>query len=488
MVRLTSDGWLGRRREIMRVVGLVSAALVLLAARGEAQGDSLEPASSIRLGVVRFYRPDGSTRVRVFAEVPQRRLVADNAGKLRYRVNVTVKDSAGLAITSEWWNQSAQRVPGAETATGLEMLEFALAVPGVYRLTLTVQDALGNWQDTAATDIVGFPTRPPASDLVLTPGLRVARPSDTLPRGGEWRHGNMVLTAVAEVTATLSRPQLFYLLEAYSDQPDTAMVGTQLVGAGGRILTQSRPRAVALDAGGAVVSGGVDLNGVPRGEYLLRVTLRTGTGESSREARFAMRSAEAPAATVAVAPAADWVSAMSEAQLDSLVLPLMLIAEPGELAVYSKGLSPAAKAQFLASFWRKRETSTEPGTPRRDQFYGRLAEANRAFRESGRSATPGWRTDRGRIFVKYGTPDDTWKRSERGGQPALEVWRFTRRNKYFIFAEQHRTGAYALMYSNEILEPGLPGWQEAIGGFYAVQDLEQYLNVDLGYRGTSAPR
>jgi GWxTD domain-containing protein len=477
------------RHEVIRIVSMmVVAASALQADQGAAQGDPAEAIPSIRLGVVRFYRPGGSTRVRVFAEVPQRQLMADETGKLRYRVSVSVKDSAGLAIMSERWNQSAQRAPGAEYATGLEMLEFALAAPGVYHLTLAVQDSLGSWQDTAAADIVGYAARPVASDLVLTPALRVAGLGDTLPRGGEWRHGNMVLTAVARATATLSRPQLFYMLEAYSDQPDTATVGTQLVGEGGRILTQGHPRTLALDAGGAVVSGGVDLNGVPRGEYRLRVTVRSRTGESSREAPFVVRTAEAPAAAVSVGSVADWVSAMSEAQLDSLVAPLILIAESGEMAVYNKGLSLSAKAQFLTSFWRKRETSTEPGTARRDQFYGRLAEANRQFRESGRSATPGWRTDRGRIFVKYGTPDDTWKRPERGGQPSLEVWRFTKRNRYFIFAEQHRTGVYALMYSNEVHEPGLPGWQEAIGGFYAVQDLEQYLNVDLGYRGTSEPR
>lgn len=58
---------------------------------------------------------------------------------------------------------------------------------------------------------------------------------------------------------------------------------------------------------------------------------------------------------------------------------------------------------FIREFWRQRDPS--PGTPRnefREEHYRRLAVAERLF--SRGTSRPGWRTDRGRIYVILGPP------------------------------------------------------------------------------------
>jgi GWxTD domain-containing protein len=59
---------------------------------------------------------------------------------------------------------------------------------------------------------------------------------------------------------------------------------------------------------------------------------------------------------------------------------------------------------FVVSFWARRDPT--PGTPEnefKEEHYRRLAFANEHFA----SSKAGWETDRGRIYVVYGPPDET---------------------------------------------------------------------------------
>jgi GWxTD domain-containing protein len=58
---------------------------------------------------------------------------------------------------------------------------------------------------------------------------------------------------------------------------------------------------------------------------------------------------------------------------------------------------------FIEQFWQRRDpdTSTKENEFRRE-YYGRIAYANENF---SFNYVPGWRTDRGRIFITYGKPD-----------------------------------------------------------------------------------
>jgi GWxTD domain-containing protein len=62
------------------------------------------------------------------------------------------------------------------------------------------------------------------------------------------------------------------------------------------------------------------------------------------------------------------------------------------------------REQFIGEFWRLRDP--DPDTDEneyREAYYERLAYANEHFS----SGIPGYKTDRGRIYLKYGKPDET---------------------------------------------------------------------------------
>ena len=64
----------------------------------------------------------------------------------------------------------------------------------------------------------------------------------------------------------------------------------------------------------------------------------------------------------------------------------------------------AGRRSFILEFWSIRDP--RPATPEneyRDLFYRRVTEANRMFVESPKA---GWKTDRGKIYILLGPPDE----------------------------------------------------------------------------------
>jgi GWxTD domain-containing protein len=64
--------------------------------------------------------------------------------------------------------------------------------------------------------------------------------------------------------------------------------------------------------------------------------------------------------------------------------------------------SDEERQQFIEQFWLRRDPT--PGTPRnefKEEHYERIVYANERFS----SGKPGWKTDRGRLYIIHGKPD-----------------------------------------------------------------------------------
>jgi GWxTD domain-containing protein len=239
-----------------------------------------------------------------------------------------------------------------------------------------------------------------------------------------------------------------------------------------------------------VLKGQLDLAGLPSGRYQFAVKLDIGGSHEERSDQFVMadfqETMEKEQARLAALKQTDegYFGTMNEAQLDEAAAPLIYLASSDSLAVWKTGLSVAAKREFLTRFWQQRDPT--PGTDRnetREAFYALISRANAQYAEGGRSATPGWRTDRGRIFVKYGQPSDMLdRRSSAGTAPPYQVWRYQRgKELYFIFADRSGFGAYKLLATNDLHEVSLPGYRDILGP-EALQDVSRWLGIDL-FRG-----
>jgi len=121
------------------------------------------------------------------------------------------------------------------------------------------------------------------------------------------------------------------------------------------------------------------------------------------------------------------------------------------------------RENFIKIFWKRRDPTPETEFNEfREEHYRRIEYANKNFFEG----MPGWKTDRGRIYIMFGPPD--FVQSNPGGLRGFlfgpkaetaefpsEVWTYrylpglkTRsQNIEFIFVNYYNTGAYKLTTS-----------------------------------------
>jgi GWxTD domain-containing protein len=105
-----------------------------------------------------------------------------------------------------------------------------------------------------------------------------------------------------------------------------------------------------------------------------------------------------------------------------------------EKAAFKKLQTDEEREQFVEQFWRRRDpTPDTEENEYKEELYRRIAYANEHYA----SGIPGWKTDRGMIYIKYGPPDEieshpsggTYERpiQEGGGETStypFEDWRY----------------------------------------------------------------
>src|SRR5512143_3921459 len=242
---------------------MLVAGLAAMLATGPTLAAQSNDAVAVR--AFRFYRGEGrQTLVTAFVEVPYQLLGAPPAGanEMKYGVVVAILDANGTRLNEASWPGRARaelRTPGA---VSLEMLDFSLA-PGKYRVEVTVTDSGTGQHYNASTEVEAWSEPPGVSDLMLSPSMRLATGSDTLPRKGERRWGNTLVTPATRLRLTPVRARAYYLLEAYSAGPDSGTLAVQVTDTTGKAVVSSKPTTVRVAPGGSVLKGQLDLTGLP---------------------------------------------------------------------------------------------------------------------------------------------------------------------------------------------------------------------------------
>jgi GWxTD domain-containing protein len=454
-------------------VGALAALLALPpTAFPSGQGEERDLALAAR----RFHRTALGTSVEGVCRVPFALVQALRGGPDgfgAYRVDLTVRDTTGLALTEQSWSQRVPArmldVPGA---SAVEQFRFGLAA-GNYTVEAAVTDSASGRVVRTTMRVEAFAERPLASDLLLSSAIRQG--SDSLaPAAGEVALGGFFIAAQPQPVLTPSQSQLFYYLELYPGRATEVTVRAQVRTAEGRSLVVTDPETFRVDGAGVATSG-LELAGLPPGEYRLELEIGADGAAVTRQATFRMASfaTEAAIARALGDRAGDVFAQFTEDQLDLLYGPLVYLQESGERGVY-EGLSLEGKRNYLRQFWTRRDpTPATPTNEAQEDFYRLINRANQEFREGGAAQVPGWRTDRGRVFTRYGEPDEVLRRPQAGNKP-YEVWKYTRgRLRKFVFLDETGFGHYVLIFTDERREPSRGDW-EALLGQEAVLDVKRF--------------
>lgn len=153
------------------------------------------------------------------------------------------------------------------------------------------------------------------------------------------------------------------------------------------------------------------------------------------------------------------------------------IATRQEEKIFKNIEDPNGMREFLTQFWYRRDriTGSPLGTNRRE-FLRRVQEADQKFRAMGKE---GWQTDRGRILLKYGEPDEIERFPSSMDLLPYEIWYYhnLEGGSEFIFADLRGFGEYELIHSTYRKELQNPNWKELIqkhSGFMENGDNNQF--------------
>lgn len=386
--------------------------------------------------LARFRRSVDSVLVQAVVRVP----TASSKRPARsavYWCTAVVLDPAGREMG--WDTRTAvMTAADLERSGGTVTVRPQFVLPdGEYRLLVVVTDSASGKSHDAEALIQPLREESPVSDLLLEP----------LP-------------------ALDSRGTLDYYLELYNWTH--AVAGSLFVhveDAAGTVRWVGPRETVAPFAGVLRRRGTVDRDALPAGRYRLVATATLGGRGESRVVTFEV---SPPAA----APE-DMFSRATEGQLDSLYGPVFYLLTPTDRGVYPT-LPLAERRVFLRDFWTKRDPTPETyRNEAQERFYKRVDQANQLFSEGGVAHIPGWRTDRGRIFLRYGRADIMRRRPPQPDVSGYEVWKYMKGNKVrkYVFLDLTRFGNYTLIWSNDPEEPRLPKWRLLLGSEAADEAL-----------------
>jgi GWxTD domain-containing protein len=96
-------------------------------------------------------------------------------------------------------------------------------------------------------------------------------------------------------------------------------------------------------------------------------------------------------------------------------------------------------------FWKKRDPTPESDINEAlEEHLRRVRYVNAEFG----SVDPGWKTDRGRVYIKYGQPDQIDTATDPYMQGEYLIWRYYNSNLVFVFYDRFGLGDYRLIRTN----------------------------------------
>ncbi len=335
-------------------------------------------------------------------------------------------------------------------------LESAGVPPGEYLMVVIATDAFDpGRRDSIATPflVTPYPADHEAlSDVELCSSIRTSASKGTL-------FYKNTLEVIPNPTRLfgVGLPIMYYYVEAYNlDSPtggSDITVHTAVLDALGReVITHDKVKPRLHES--SVEIGTVNLTTLKGGTYVFSVSLldtAKKTLATSVKKFFVYRPGAAPD-SLGLTPASGTVvgeyAGMSVAELDQEFDYARYTSTDAEKEQYKHLTDQKAKQKFLAEFWQRRASQpTTSGLSFKEEYFKRL---NYTKDQMSLGFRPGWKTDRGRVYIVYGPPDEIERNPSSSESNPYETWHYNniQGGVIFVFVDRMGMGDYTLVHSD----------------------------------------
>jgi GWxTD domain-containing protein len=135
------------------------------------------------------------------------------------------------------------------------------------------------------------------------------------------------------------------------------------------------------------------------------------------------------------------------------------IAMPEEIDIFEQMTEEESMKRFLSDFWKRRDNIPEtPVNEYKQIYFENIRIANDSYSTNFKE---GWRTDRGRVILVYGRPDEIERYPSSLDSQPYEIWYYysLEGGVQFVFADLSGNGSYELLHSNYRNELRDPNWR-----------------------------
>ncbi len=267
-------------------------------------------------------------------------------------------------------------------------------------------------------------------------------------------------------------PLLSYYCEIYNLSPldpktdSTYSAGAVILNDAGEIIQELPGQTRIRKAGSLVETGSAVVSSLVSGRYTIRLEI-TDHGVSDtvfvqktfyvyRDEDYADRRAGAKDSVPGYL--AGFMS-MPEDELDEHFDQLRFLSGNEEKRLY-KDLDLEGKRRFMIHFWTIRNPDPLSGQNIFMREYQKRIEYVKDNFSLG--PLPGWRSDRGRIYLIYGEPDDIFKSYSSRGDRSYEIWYYDhlQTGVEFVFVDRTGFGQLELVHSTHRSEVYDREWRE----------------------------
>ena len=371
-----------------------------------------------------------------------------------YRVSITIKDSTGNDVEKKEWQNFKQidYMKEAEGMTSLEIVGFSL-LPGNYTASIKLTDL--------NSQFLGFCDIPMTVPKFDTAGLQLSEIEFTRSIKKSNAPNNFVKNNI-EVLPNPSRvfgiesPFVYFYAEIYNmasaaQHPPQLIREYSIVDDRGKIVKSSTGKIQPKSTSSIWVEK-INMLDMVSGKYFLKLKVidKVTNRSCERENEFWLNN---PYKTISLAQYNDKDLEEFRAQIEYLV-------ESKELDFFDQ-LNVRGKIEYINDFWKDKSPTF------RAEHLKRFYTVQQRFDSP---TMPGWKSDRGRVFIMYGPPDEILREPASGDSRAYEIWIYETLKKQgrveFVFVDLGIFGNYRLVHSTlkggERAEIYNPNWQEEI--------------------------
>ena len=275
---------------------------------------------------------------------------------------------------------------------------------------------------------------------------------------------------------SLSYPVVYYYAELYNLSFDPAVPGNYLVHASitdgqGKIIKEYPSKSYKKPGESAVIVGGHNIVTLPPANYYLNLEVRDEqtqvTIRDSKKFSFYKPTEQTSSQNdslisfskgeINIGIFVDY----SEEQLDKEFAQAEYLSTKEERKIY-KNLDQEGKKSFLARFWKKFDPDPQTELNEfRKQYMDLVDYADKNY---GAMRKDGWKTDRGRVLLTYGTPNEIQRYYMEIDKKPHEIWQYQQLEGgvIFVFADLTGFGEFDLIHSTYSRELHQPGWERLV--------------------------